>query len=243
MRFLGFIIIVAILMVGVRVVNLLDHDALAQSADFFASKFRQFAQNAEDAQSAADDMLERGFQSQNMGESAVPIINNDGSADENNENSENAALSANLQAAEASPQSNRRLMTNEQALVDELGKRRAALDQREAVIARQESLLAAAEAQLIERQRALESLDQKIQNMIADFETNKEDARSSVIETYNIMNPRAAAGIFDELELPVLIGVVRTLNPRKLAQIMAQMDPIKARDLTAELANKEIELE
>jgi flagellar motility protein MotE (MotC chaperone) len=55
------------------------------------------------------------------------------------------------------------------------------------------------------------------------------------------MKPKDAAGIFDELEMEVLVRIGRALNPRKLAPIMARMNPIKAKDLTANLAVDQVE--
>ena len=53
---------------------------------------------------------------------------------------------------------------------------------------------------------------------------------------YETMKPSDAAAIFDELDMPVLLRVARAMNPRKMAPIMAKMDPVKAQDLTAGLA-------
>jgi flagellar motility protein MotE (MotC chaperone) len=58
---------------------------------------------------------------------------------------------------------------------------------------------------------------------------------------YETMKPKDAAAIFDQLEMPVLLRVARAINPRKMAPIMAKMDPGKAKDLTAGLAVDQVE--
>ena len=131
----------------------------------------------------------------------------------------------------------------QQLLVDELGKRRQELENREAIIDKKEAMLSAAESQMIERQKALVTLEQKIRTMIEEFESQKSKAQFSIIQTYSVMKPRAAAAIFDQMDIDVLINVVATLKPRKLAEIMAEMNPTKAQELTTSLANIQIVVE
>jgi flagellar motility protein MotE (MotC chaperone) len=55
---------------------------------------------------------------------------------------------------------------------------------------------------------------------------------------YENMKPRDAAKIFDRLEVAVLIEVASLINPRTMSEIMAQMSPDRAEQLTVELANR-----
>jgi flagellar motility protein MotE (MotC chaperone) len=50
------------------------------------------------------------------------------------------------------------------------------------------------------------------------------------------MKPRDAATIFNDLEMPVLLGVVDRMKDRTAAPILAAMQPEKARELTIKLA-------
>ena len=50
------------------------------------------------------------------------------------------------------------------------------------------------------------------------------------------MKPKAAAAIFDELELPILLEVIDQMSERRVAPILADMNPIKAKEVTADLA-------
>ncbi len=49
------------------------------------------------------------------------------------------------------------------------------------------------------------------------------------------MKPKDAGRIFEELEMDVLLEVAEKMNKRRLAPILAKMDPKKARDVTEEL--------
>jgi flagellar motility protein MotE (MotC chaperone) len=50
------------------------------------------------------------------------------------------------------------------------------------------------------------------------------------------MKPKDAARIFEELEMDTLLPVTERMNERKLAPVMAEMNPAKAKDITEQLA-------
>jgi flagellar motility protein MotE (MotC chaperone) len=50
------------------------------------------------------------------------------------------------------------------------------------------------------------------------------------------MKPKDAARIFEKLDMETLLLVAERMKERKLAPIMAKMDPTKAKDITEELA-------
>jgi flagellar motility protein MotE (MotC chaperone) len=52
------------------------------------------------------------------------------------------------------------------------------------------------------------------------------------------MKPRDAAKIFDRLDIGVLLEVASQINPRNMSEIMAQMSPDRAQQLTVEMANR-----
>jgi flagellar motility protein MotE (MotC chaperone) len=55
---------------------------------------------------------------------------------------------------------------------------------------------------------------------------------------YENMRAKDAAKIFDRLELPVLLDVASKINPRRMSDILSQMDPKSAEQLTVALANR-----
>jgi len=58
------------------------------------------------------------------------------------------------------------------------------------------------------------------------------------VTMYEAMKARDAAKIFDGLDMDVLIKVSSSMNPRTMADIMAQMTPEIAQRLTVALASK-----
>ena len=49
------------------------------------------------------------------------------------------------------------------------------------------------------------------------------------------MKPKDAAKIFEELEMTTLLEVAERMKERKLAPVMAKMNPERAREITVEL--------
>ena len=130
---------------------------------------------------------------------------------------------------------------SEDALLERLADRRTELDTREAELDMRFALVEAAEKRIEERTAVLEALEAKINAMVDEKRTLEESQFVAVIAMYETMKPKDAAAIFDQLEMEVLLRVARGINPRKMAPIMAKMDPTKAKELTAGLAIDQVE--
>jgi flagellar motility protein MotE (MotC chaperone) len=59
---------------------------------------------------------------------------------------------------------------------------------------------------------------------------------AQLIKVYEAMKAKNAAAIFDPMALELLLPIVRGMRETKVAAIIADMEPAKARALTAELA-------
>lgn len=130
---------------------------------------------------------------------------------------------------------------SENAILERLSERRDELDALEAELGMRLALVEAAEKRLEERAVALEVLEARIEAMVDEKRALEESQFVGVVAMYEAMKPKDAAAIFDELDLGVLLRVARAVNPRKMAPIMAKMDPIKAMELTAGLAVDQVE--
>jgi len=124
----------------------------------------------------------------------------------------------------------------ERTILLQLRQRRQQLDAREAQLAAREGLLAASEHRLEARLNELTALQSKLQ-ALEDARRQRDDANwAGLVKLYESMKPRDAAGIFDGLDLDVLVPVVDRMKESKAALIMAAMDPAKARILTTSIA-------
>lgn len=126
--------------------------------------------------------------------------------------------------------------SSEAAVIERLGERRSELDKREEELALRMALVDAAEKRIAERSALLEQLQGTIDSSVDQAKSGEEAQFKSVVAMYETMKPKEAAAIFNELDLNTLLRVAVVMNPRKMAPIMAKMDPIKAKDLTTAMA-------
>jgi flagellar motility protein MotE (MotC chaperone) len=126
----------------------------------------------------------------------------------------------------------------ERAILERLQERRQELDTRARELDIRESLIQGAEKRMDARLSELKDVEGRIK-----VETQqKDDAEAArlkgLVTMYESMKPRDAAKIFDGLDSGVLIEMASLINPRTMAEILAQMSAEVAQHLTAELASK-----
>jgi flagellar motility protein MotE (MotC chaperone) len=121
------------------------------------------------------------------------------------------------------------------AVLQQLAQRRDALDQREQELERQRMLLAAVETRIADKLAAMEKLQAVLESVIKRNDAEMESRIRSLVKIYELMKPADAARIFEALDMDTLLPVAERMNERRLAPVMAQMDPAKARDVTERL--------
>ncbi len=130
------------------------------------------------------------------------------------------------------------LTPGEMRLLHDLAKRRDRIQSKEAELAEREALLQAAEQQLMVQQGKLEEIRSEIDTLLERYDTEQVAEQEELRKIYSAMKPKSAAAIFDELDLETLTGVLRGMSARKIAPIIAAMNPEKARLLTREMADR-----
>jgi flagellar motility protein MotE (MotC chaperone) len=124
----------------------------------------------------------------------------------------------------------------ETAILERLQERRAELDARAKELDMRESLLKAAEKRLEGRIAELKDLEARVNNSIQQRDDGDAARFKNVVTMYESMKAKDAAKIFDRLELKILVEVASLINPRRMSDILAQMQPDAAQQLTVELA-------
>jgi flagellar motility protein MotE (MotC chaperone) len=126
----------------------------------------------------------------------------------------------------------------ERAVLERLQERREELDTRARELEIRENLLKAAEQQLEIRMGELKALEARIK-AASEHKDEAETLRfKSLVTMYENMRAKDAAKIFDRLDLAVLLDVAAQINPRRMSDILAQMDPQHAERLTVALATR-----
>lgn len=123
-------------------------------------------------------------------------------------------------------------------LLQDLGKRRDALDQRAHALDQREALLSAAEKRVEQKVAELTKLKGDIQAMLSQLDAKHQAQLDSLVKIYETMKPTDAARIFNQLQMPVLLEVVQQMKATKTAPILAAMDPQKAQAVTMALAER-----
>lgn len=125
----------------------------------------------------------------------------------------------------------------EQQLLQRLVARRSELEQYEQDLALRASIVDAAEKRIEERSTTLEALEAQISALVDQRQEMEAGQFASIVAMYENMRPKDAANIFNNLDMPVLLQVAKTMSPRKMAPILAEMEAPRAQDLTVQLAN------
>ncbi|AWN49865.1 hypothetical protein DK419_04415 [Methylobacterium terrae] len=127
---------------------------------------------------------------------------------------------------------------SERAILEKLGARRDALQQRSRDLETREQLIENAERKLETRINDLKTLEQKGDDAAAKRAEAEAAGLKSLVTMYETMKPKEAARVFDRLKLDVLVPVVVGMNPRKMAEVLAVMQPDAAERLTVALAQR-----
>ena len=121
-------------------------------------------------------------------------------------------------------------------LLQELSDRREQIEKMSKQISLREGLLKAAEKRISNRVSELKQLQKTINDLIKTHDDQQETKMASLVKIYEAMKPKDAARIFEQLDLNTLLIVAERMKERKLAPVMAQMNPEKAKDVTVELS-------
>ena len=127
------------------------------------------------------------------------------------------------------------LTLNEIDLLQQLSIRRDKLDKRENEMEIRAGLLDAAEKRIDKKVQELKVLQTTIEKLLKTHEDQQNAKMASLVKIYEAMKPKDAARIFEELDLVTLLLVAEGMKERKLAPVMAQMNPEKAKEMTIEL--------
>lgn len=128
------------------------------------------------------------------------------------------------------------LTQSEIDLLQQLAERRDRVEKREQELDVRTALLKAAEARIDKKAEEMKTLQSTIEGLLAAYDQEQEKKVAGLVKIYENMKPKDAAKIFEELEMDVLMMVLERVNSRRLAPIMAAMNPQKAREVTVELS-------
>lgn len=130
------------------------------------------------------------------------------------------------------------LSGSEIEVLQQLASRRAEIERRSSELDRREAVLKAAEERIDAKIQELKKLQGSVQQAIGQYDTQETKRIENLVKVYETMKPQEAARIFEQLDMPTLIGLVDRMNTRKLAPVLAQMNPVRAKMVTDEMAKR-----
>lgn len=126
----------------------------------------------------------------------------------------------------------------ERALLEKLGARRDALRQKNDELDLREKMLGEAERKLETGLGDLKKAEDKVDADAKAREEAEKQGLKNIVTMYEAMKPKDAARVFDRLGHDVLVPIVLAMNPRKMSEVLAVMQPETAERLTVALANR-----
>ena len=147
-------------------------------------------------------------------------------------------------ADEDDPEAVSRLVTNDPTLLTQaeidllqrLSDRRELLETQEKEMEMRDGLLQAAEERIDKKIAELKNFQSTIEKLIKTYDDQQVAKIQSLVKIYENMKPKDAARIFEELDMDTLLLVSERMKERKLAPIMAKMNPARATEITVELS-------
>jgi flagellar motility protein MotE (MotC chaperone) len=125
-------------------------------------------------------------------------------------------------------------------VLQSLSQRREKLDQRERDLDQREKLMQAAEKKVDQKVVELNTLKGQMEKLLGKQQQEQDGNTQQLVKIYESMKPKDAATIFNDMQGDILLRIIGTMSERKSALILAAMDPVKARDISAQIAEQKM---
>ena len=140
------------------------------------------------------------------------------------------------ESEESQPQVKREFTQIELDILQSLAERRKELEERKREVDLKEKLLEATELRVNDKLSEMKGLKKQVDALLKEHKQLEDKKVDGLVKIYETMKPKDAAKIFNELDMPIMLLVVDRMSSRRVAPILAEMAPARARELTIELA-------
>jgi flagellar motility protein MotE (MotC chaperone) len=130
------------------------------------------------------------------------------------------------------------LSRSEINLLKDLSKRRESIEKEKKELDVREQVIKETESKLDQKVIQLQKLQAQVEDLMKQYDKKEHNKILSLVKIYENMRPKDAANIFNELEMRVLLKVISNMKEVKVAPIIASMNPVKAREVSMELAKQ-----
>ena len=113
------------------------------------------------------------------------------------------------------------LTKSEIETLQRLAERRDGIEKRERDLDARDGLMKAGESRIDGKVAQLQDLEKNIKGLLQQYDGQKDAEVDQLVRIYSAMKPKEAAGIFETLDMPILVAVVQNMKDAKVAPIMA----------------------
>jgi flagellar motility protein MotE (MotC chaperone) len=123
-------------------------------------------------------------------------------------------------------------------VLKELQSRKEMLDKREAELKIYEDMLKNTENRISKKLREAEALQERLQELLKEYDTKDKEKFASLIKIYEGMKPKDAANILNDFDLYITVKILQGMKTANSASIISLMDPQRAREVSQQMASK-----
>ncbi len=129
-------------------------------------------------------------------------------------------------------------LNSEKQLLQQLRKRRKQIESDKDELPAEKMALESIKQHIDNRLDVLENLQNKLKPQFNNNNQNDGKKILKLVKVYESMKPKEAAKIFNDLQIGVLVEMTLSMKESRLAAILSEMKPEKARELTSILATQ-----
>ncbi len=123
-------------------------------------------------------------------------------------------------------------------VLQNLSERRKQIEEQERNHEMRKGLLKATEQRIDAKIAELKGIKDTIAGLLKQHQKQTDRKMKSLVKIYENMKPKDAARIFEQLDMAILLEMVERMREAKTAPIMANMNPSKAKAVTAAMARR-----
>ena len=135
----------------------------------------------------------------------------------------------------ATPAPNQSFSSSEIIILQELAKRREALDARSKEIDKRALQLKVAEDEIDKKIAQLKKYEERLIELTDKYNNKEKENIESLVKLYTAMKPKDAARIFNTMDLEITVAILKGMKPSTTSTIISQMDSERAQEITAVL--------
>lgn len=129
-------------------------------------------------------------------------------------------------------------LNSEKQLLKQLRKGRTEIESNKDELPAEKMALESIKQYIDNRLDALENLQNQLKRQFSNTHQNDGKKIQKLVKVYESMKPKEAAKIFNDLQIGVLVEMTLNMKESRLAAILSEMKPEKARELTSILATQ-----